>query len=77
MNINSFVIKNPTNPHPGKVNTQVNTISFTTRKLIADTLFTAPTPIIEVVFTCVVDTGRLSTEQNSKELAAAMSAEKP
>ena len=51
MNINNFVIKKPTSPQPGNVNTHVKTISFTTPKSIADTLFTAPTPIIDVVFT--------------------------
>ena len=75
--MNSFVIKNPTNPHPGKVRTQVSTISFTTPKLMADTRFTAPTPMMDVVFAWVVDTGRLNTEQNKRDNAAAMSAENP
>jgi hypothetical protein len=39
--------------------------------------YTAPTPIIEVVFACVVETGKLNTEQNIKDAAAAISAEKP
>ena len=75
--MNSLVIKKPTSPHPGKVNSQVSTISFTTPKLIAETRFTAPTPMIEVVFAWVVETGRLNIEQNKSEIAAAISAEKP
>ena len=74
---NSFVTKKASNPHPGKVKIHVMTISFTTPKLIADTLLPAPTPIIEVVFTWVVDTGRPNTEQNTSEIAEAISAEKP
>ena len=77
ININNFVIKKPTKPQPGNVSTQVSTISLTTPKLIAETRFTAPTPIIDVVLACVVDTGRLNTEQIKSEIAAAISAEKP
>ena len=77
MNINSFVIKKPTSPQPGKVNTHVKTISFTTPKLIADTLLTAPTPIIDVVFTCVVETGSPVNEQRSNTAVEEISAEKP
>ena len=65
--MNNFVIKNPMRPHPGKVSTQVRHISFTTPKLIALMLFTAPTPIIAVVFAWVVDTGKLSKEQKRAE----------
>ena len=75
--MNNFVIKKPISPHPVKVRTHVSTITWTTPKLIAETLLTAPTPMIEVVFAWVVDTGRLKTEQNSSDSAAAISAEKP
>ena len=75
--MNNFVIKNPISPHPGKVRTQVSTISLTTPKLIAETRLTAPTPMMEVVLACVVETGRLSREQISSEVEAARSAEKP
>lgn len=65
------------NPHPGKVSTHVNAISLTIDIFIADMRFTAPTPIIEVVLACVVETGILNIEQISKDSAAATSAEKP
>ena len=77
MSINSFVIRKPTSPHPGKVSTQVSTISLTTPKLMADTRLTAPTPIIDVVFAWVVETGSPNTEQKTSESEEAMSAEKP
>lgn len=44
---------------------------------MAETLFTAPTPIIDVVLAWVVETGRLKVEQKKREMAAAMSAENP
>ena len=64
-------------PHPGKVNTQVKTISFTTEKLMAEILRTAPTPIIAVVLAWVVETGSPNTELINRQMDAAMSAEKP
>ncbi len=42
-------------PQPGKVSIQVKPISLTTERLIAENLLTAPTPIIAVVFACVVE----------------------
>ena len=77
MNINSFVIKKPMSPQPGKVSTQVKHISLTTLKLIALMLLTAPTPIIAVVLAWVVETGRLKREHRSREVDAEISAEKP
>ena len=68
---------NPISPHPGKVSTQVSTISFTTEKLMADILFTAPTPIIAVVLAWVVDTGMPKVELKNRQRDAAISAEKP
>ena len=47
----------PMSPQPGKVKIQVIPISFTTEKLMAEIRFTAPTPMIAVVFAWVVDTG--------------------
>ena len=44
------VYTNPMNPQPGKVSTQVSTISFTTPQFTLESLLAAPTPIIAVVF---------------------------
>ena len=46
MYINIFAIQKLISPQPGNVKIQVSIISFTTPKLIAETLFTAPTPMI-------------------------------
>ena len=75
--MNSFVIKNPIIPQPGKVRIQVITISLTTLRFTEEKRFAAPTPIIEVVFAWVVDTGIPNTELNKSEAEAARSAEKP
>jgi len=45
MFIKSNAIKKPINPHPGKVRTHADTISFTTPQLTEDIRFAAPTPI--------------------------------
>ena len=63
-------------PQPGNVKIHVSIISFTTPKLIADSLFTAPTPMIALVFVCVVDTGIPNTLERSRHTAPARSAEK-
>ena len=52
-------------------------MSFTTPKLMADRRFTAPTPMMAVVFAWVVDTGMPNTELKSSEREAAIPAEKP
>ena len=77
MNINSLVIRKLMSPQPGKVSTHVRHISLTTPKLMALTFLTAPTPIRAVVLACVVETGRLNSEQRSSDDEAARSAEKP
>ena len=64
-------------PQPGKVSIQVSTISFATLQFTERTLFAAPTPIMAVVFAWVVETGKPVSEQTSKAMVAAMSAEKP
>ena len=69
MAINSFAIIKLISPQPGKVNTQVSTMSFTTPKLMAERRFTAPTPIMAVVLVCVVETGmpnRLEYKRHSE-----------
>ena len=76
-NSNSLTIQKLIIAHPGKVRTHVSTISFTTPRLIAESLFVAPTPMIAVVFVCVVLTGIPRTEERSRQDAAARSAEKP
>ena len=75
--INSFAIRNPMIPQPGNVMTQVITMSLTTLKLMADRRFTAPTPMMAVVFVCVVLTGIPKMENPRRQAAPAISAEKP
>lgn len=67
----------PTNPHPGKVSTQAQTISFTVDQLTDEKRFAAPTPMIAVVFVWVVLTGKPQIDDTSRQLAAARSALKP
>ena len=74
---NSFAIKKPINPQPGKVNTQVKSTSFTTPQLRLRIRRAAPTPMIAVVFVLVVDTGRPVREAISRHPAPAKSAAKP
>src|SRR5262245_56283672 len=45
----------------GMVRIQAVTISFATPQRTADTFFAAPTPMIEPVIVCVVDTGMPSS----------------
>lgn len=49
INKNNFAHRKPIIPQPGKVRTQVRTISFTTPQLTAESLRAAPTPIMAVV----------------------------
>ena len=46
----SFAIRKLMSPQPGNVKIQVRTMSFTTEKLIAESLLEAPTPMIADVF---------------------------
>ena len=57
-------------PHPGNVKTHARAISETIFQLTDDSLFDAPTPIIAVVFVCVVLVGMPVSEEKSKQLAA-------
>jgi hypothetical protein len=75
--VNLFAVIKLISPHPGNVKIQVSTISLTTPKLIAEILFTAPTPIIAVVFVCVVETGTPVRLESNRQSEAARSAEKP
>ena len=52
-------------------------MSRTTPKLIADSLRTAPTPMMALVLVCVVETGMPSTVITSRHSALDRSAEKP
>ena len=72
-----FAVINPNNPHPGNVNIHARVISFTIFQLTADNLLEAPTPIIAVVFVCVVLTGIPVAEESNKHPAAPKSAENP
>ena len=64
-------------PQPGKVRIQVRTISRATPQFTYVIRFAAPTPIIAVVFVCVVLTGTPVSDENSRQAEAAMSAENP
>ena len=55
----------------------VSIMSFTIPKLMAEILFTAPTPIIALVFVWVVDTGIPNRLEKRRHIAPARSAEKP
>lgn len=48
----------PKMPHPGKVSTQVFTISMAIDHFTDLGLFAAPTPMMAVVLVCVVETGK-------------------
>ena len=67
----------PNNPHPGNVNTHVKTSSLTIFQFTLLILLAAPTPMMAVVFVCVVLTGIPVSEENSRQRVAAKSAEKP
>ena len=73
----SFAIRKLIKPQPGNVNIQVSIISLTTEKLIALSRLDAPTPIIALVFVCVVDTGMPNTDEKRRHSEAAASALKP
>jgi len=62
---------------PGKVSIQVNIISLTTDQLTDDNRLAAPTPIIAVVFVCVVLTGNPNKLDMRRQREAETSAEKP
>lgn len=62
---------------PGNVRIHANTISLTTFQFILDNLFAAPTPIIAVVLVWVVLIGIPVRVENKRQIAAAVSAEKP
>ena len=73
----SFAMRNPSIPHPGNVQTHVSTRSLTTPQFTLLILRAAPTPIIEVVFVCVVLTGIPVSEEKSRQSVAERSAAKP
>jgi len=75
--MNNFAIKKPINPHPGKVSTQVSTMSRTIFQRIDDTRFAAPTPMIAVVFMCVVLTGIPNQDEHNNPMVAAISEANP
>ena len=75
--MNSQAIRKPMTPQPGKVSTQVSTISLTTDQLTEESRLAAPTPMMAVVLVWVVLTGKLAREEINRQPAAARSAEKP
>ena len=75
--MNSLVIRKPISPQPGKVRIQVSTISLATPQFTERTRFAAPTPMIAVVFACVVETGIPVMEQTKSPAVAEISAAKP
>ena len=74
---NSFAIIYPSTPHPGKVKTHVSTRSLTILQFTFLILRAAPTPIIAVVFVCVVLTGIPVRDDKSRQSVADKSAAKP
>ena len=66
-----------TNADAGIVNTQAQTIFPATPHLTADIFCAEPTPTIEPVMVCVVDTGIPERFANNKVNAPALSAQKP
>ena len=75
--VNILAMTKLMSPHPGKVNTQVSIMSFTTPKLMAESRFTAPTPMMALVLVWVVDTGIPNRLESSRQAAAARSAANP
>ena len=65
----SFAIKYPIIPQPGKVSTQVSSISFTVPQLTEESRLEAPTPMMAVVFVWVVLTGTPVTRGATLRLA--------
>ena len=65
------------NPQPGNVSIHAYTISLTTDQLTLESLLDAPTPIIAVVFVCVVLTGIPNVDEINKHIAPAISAAAP
>ena len=63
-----MAIRKPINPQPGKVRIHVNPISLTIPQLTLDSLRAAPTPMIAVVFVCVVETGIPVREERSRKM---------
>lgn len=70
-------MKKPMIPQPGNVKTQVRTISFTTPQSTQEIRFAAPTPMMAVVFVCVVETGIPAMEDKKRQKAPAKSAANP
>ena len=65
--IASFAAIYPISPQHGKVSTHVSTSSFTVDQLTRRTLLAAPTPMMAVVFVCVVLTGTPATDEISRQ----------
>ena len=64
-------------PQPGNVSTHVFTMSMAMLHLTAFLFLAAPTPMMAVVFVCVVETGRPPNVEMSRQTTAAKLAEKP
>ena len=73
----SLAMIKPSRPQPGKVSTQASAISPTILQFTAESLRDAPTPMIAVVFVCVVLTGMPVSEEKSRQSDAPASAAKP
>jgi hypothetical protein len=70
-------IRYPTKPQPGNVRTQAQTISLTVIQFTEDSRLAAPTPMMAVVFVCVVLTGKPQIDESKRQAAAPTSALKP
>ena len=73
----SLAIRKLIRPQPGNVKTHVSIISLTTEKFIALRRREAPTPMIALVFVCVVETGMPKIDERSRQREAARSALNP
>lgn len=74
--MNSLAMTKLMSPQAGKVKNQVNIMSLTTPKLMAERRLTAPTPMMAQVLMCVEDTGMPVRVASSRFAAPARSAEK-
>ena len=74
---NRWANANPSRPHPGNVSTHVFTISIAIPHFTALFRFAAPTPMMAVVFVCVVETGKPAKVESIRQKNVATLAANP
>lgn len=77
MRTNSIASAHPMMPHSGNVQIHVRTMLPAMSHLTARRRFAAPTPMMAVVFVCVVETGMPVSDANSRHSPAASEAANP